>query len=141
MHTNWQKHKMRVKLPAQTLSSLVADALEFLNNDMMAEDFKNCGATVQFIRNIDRLFDLLNSRHPSVNQTSALFKSPISKSNLSTVQNQVRKVCEYLLSLKANNIQILAENRRKSFILGFVSSAKSIIVIAEDLPVEVFTDI
>eukprot|EP00795_Rhopilema_esculentum_P009936 gene9936-18544_t len=95
----------------------------------MAEDFKNCGATVQFIRNIDRLFDLLNSRHPMMKG----FKSPISKSNLSTVQNQVRKVCEYLLSLKASDSQLLAENRRKSFILGFVSAAKSIIAIAEDL--------
>ena len=37
---------MRVKLAAQTLSSSVADALEFLKDDMMAEDFKNCGATV-----------------------------------------------------------------------------------------------
>ena len=129
VHTNWQKHKMRVKLAAQTLSSSVADALEFLKDDMMAEDFKNCGATVQFIRNIDRLFDLLNSRHPMMKG----FKSPISKSNLSTVQNQVRKVCEYLLSLKASDSQLLAENRRKSFILGFVSAAKSIIAIAEDL--------
>eukprot|EP00795_Rhopilema_esculentum_P005820 gene5820-11121_t len=90
VRTNWQKNEKRVKLAAQTLRSSVADASEFLKDDMMAEDFKNCGATVQFIRNIDRLFDLLNSRHPMMKGC----KSPISKSNLGAVQNQVRKVCE-----------------------------------------------
>ena len=65
------------------------------------------------------------------------FKSPIIKSKPSTEQNQVRKVCKELLSLKASNNQILVENRRKSFILGFVSAAKAIIAIAEDLLVRV----
>ena len=63
-HINWQKHKMKVKLTAQTFSSSVSDALEFLKDDLKEENFKNSDATVTFIRNIESLFDLLNSRHP-----------------------------------------------------------------------------
>ena len=63
-HIVWQRHKMEVNLAVQTLSSSVANALEFLNDDFKVPDFKGCGPTMQFIRKIDRVFDILNSRNP-----------------------------------------------------------------------------
>ena len=50
-------------IAAQTLSSSVADAIEFL---MMPSHpcFANAGGTVEVIRIIDKLFDLLNARNP-----------------------------------------------------------------------------
>ena len=62
-HTEFQRHKMNVKVAAQTLSSSVADALEFL---MLAghPNFTDASGTIRFIRIIDRLFDLMNSRSP-----------------------------------------------------------------------------
>jgi hypothetical protein len=63
-HLQFEKHKMKVSLAAQTLSSSVADAIEFLDNVMELPDFKDRQGTVIFWRTIDRLFDMLNSRNP-----------------------------------------------------------------------------
>ena len=54
---------MNVRIAAQTLSSSVADALEYLMNtgDVF---FKDAGPTIKFIRVVDRLFDQLNSKNP-----------------------------------------------------------------------------
>jgi hypothetical protein len=59
------QHKiLNVRLEAQTLSSSVADAIDFLNLSMKLNEFHNSDGTVKFIRMIDRLFDMLNSRNP-----------------------------------------------------------------------------
>jgi hypothetical protein len=63
-HLEYQKHKMNVRLATQTLSSSVANAIEFLDVSMKRKEFQNSQPTVQFIRNIDRAFDILNSRCP-----------------------------------------------------------------------------
>ena len=126
-HINWEKHKMKVKLAAQTFSSSVADALEFLKTDMNLESSQGCDAAIQFIRNIDRLFDFLNSRHPMMKD----FKSPIRATNLNSLKQQIQNISEYILSLKAGNDQLLVNHRRKTFILGFVTASKSILSIAE----------
>ncbi|CAB3991299.1 Hypothetical predicted protein [Paramuricea clavata] len=55
---------MNVRLAAQTLSSSVADAIGFLNLSMKLSEFQNSDGTMKFIRMIDRLFDMLNSRSP-----------------------------------------------------------------------------
>ena len=55
---------MKVRLAAQLFSSSVAYALEFLMHLDGCDAFKNAGATIQFIRIVDKLFDLLNSRNP-----------------------------------------------------------------------------
>ena len=48
-HLQFEKHKMNVRLAAQTLSSSVADAIEFLNVSMKLPRFNNSQATVNFI--------------------------------------------------------------------------------------------
>ena len=54
---------MKVNIAAQTFSSSVADALEFL---MKAghPSFIDAEGTIVFIRTIDKLFDILDSRSP-----------------------------------------------------------------------------
>ena len=64
-HINIRRHKMNVRLAAQTFSSSVADAIQFLMESGHPE-FKNAEATIFFIRTIDRLFDLLNAKYPHV---------------------------------------------------------------------------
>ena len=51
------------KTAAQTLSSSVADAIEILVNSGHSE-YQDAHGTIQFIRIIERLFDLLNRRSP-----------------------------------------------------------------------------
>ena len=61
-HIKFHNHKMKVSLAAQTLSSSVADAIEFL--DLTQHLSSNSKGTTKFIRTIDQLFDMLNSRSP-----------------------------------------------------------------------------
>ena len=63
-HLQFEKHKMNVRPAAQTLSSSVADTIEFLDVSMKLPQFRNSQTTVNFIRIMDRAFDILNSRNP-----------------------------------------------------------------------------
>lgn len=54
---------MNVKLAAQTLSSSVANAINYLDKEGYAE-FQGSSATVEFIYIIDKVFDMLNARNP-----------------------------------------------------------------------------
>jgi len=54
---------MKVKLAARSLSSGVADAIQYLQKQGEIQ-FKNSESTVYFIRLVDRLFDILNSIIP-----------------------------------------------------------------------------
>ena len=78
-HIQFQKHKMNVRLAAQTLSSSVANAIEFLDKSFKLPAFLNSNGTVQFIRTIDKLFDMLNSRNPLGNG----YKTPLKLDNKS----------------------------------------------------------
>lgn len=65
---------MNLRIAAETLSNSVADSIEFLRKTG-AEAFKGSEATVKFIRRINNIFDILNSK----DRTDAIcFKRPIS---------------------------------------------------------------
>ena len=55
---------MNVKMAAQTLSSSVASAIDFLREDLDIPAFQGSEGTTMFIRCIDEMFDFLNSRNP-----------------------------------------------------------------------------
>ena len=122
---------MNVRLAAQTLSSSVADAIEFLDIGMKNPNFKNSNGTVKFVRIIDRLFDMLNSRNPVGKE----YKQPLRLANKATYEEILRSTAEYLLSLKTNSTpsQLLATHRRKTFIVGFVANIKSTIEMANQM--------
>jgi pyruvate carboxylase len=72
-HIKWQQQKMKVDLAAQSLSSSVTDAIGYCTNVLKLPQFKVSEATVKFIRTIDHLFDILNSRNPC----AKCFKAPL----------------------------------------------------------------
>ena len=128
-HLNYQKNKMKVSLAAQTLSSSVADAFEFLRDGLRMEQFASCAPTVKFVRLVDRLFDILNSRNP----VARGFKQPLRLATQERWTAVLKSTAEYLLALKASNGQLLRLHRRKTFVLGFVMTIKSTIVLANSL--------
>lgn len=128
-HIKYHNNKMKVKIAAQTLSSSVADALQFLQTDLQMPMFQNCESTITFIRTIDRLFDFLNSRHPAMKG----YKSPTNRFNFIFKEEQVLKDCQYLLSLKSLDGQPLVQHRRKTFIIGFVATCKSLLAISKEI--------
>ena len=60
-HIEFKRLKMKVNVAAQTLSSSVSDAMQLLMQ-FPSSGFENFGATIEFIRVLDRVFDILNSR-------------------------------------------------------------------------------
>lgn len=54
---------MKVKYAVCVLSASVANAVKFLESEDL-EEFKGSSATVRFVRAIDILFDILNSKNP-----------------------------------------------------------------------------
>lgn len=131
----YQKHKMNVRLAAQTLSSSVADAIEFLDVSMKLTHFKNSGPTVNFTRVIDRTFDILNSRCPQ----GKGYKQPLRAKSKDTWENHLKSAAEYLLSLvskpKGKNKEkvLLSTHKRKTFIIGFAATIKSTIQMANEM--------
>ena len=98
-HLEFKKHKMNVRLAAQTLSSSVADAIEFLDMSMKMSEFQGSQSTVTFIRTIDKLFDMLNSRNP----IGKGYKQPLRANSKDIWENSLKAAAEYLLSLRTDN--------------------------------------
>ena len=125
-HVQYQKNKMKVSLAAQTLSSSVADAINFLNNGLQLQQFKGSESTIEFIRMVDRLFDILNSSSPVAKGFKQQLRFSTQGRWLSVLQN----TAQYLLSLKSVDGQSIMQHRRKTFVIGFVTTIKSTIELA-----------
>lgn len=122
-HINYKNSIMKVKLAAQTLSSGVAGAIQYLQQKS-EPSFQNSDTTIYFIKQIDRIFDILNSRIPF----SKGYKSPINPGNINTIRSAFNDTSDYLKNLKCeNNLLVLVG--RKIFILGFVVTMSSTIKI------------
>ena len=121
-HVQFHRHKMNVRIAAQTLSSSVADALQFLM-DSGHTDCSDAAGTIKFIRVIDRLFDTINVK----SLYGKGFKKPLFKNNFVVWNSVINESIHYLSTLtNTNNIPLL-QHRRKTFILGMIINARSIL--------------
>ena len=55
-HISWEQHKMNVKVAVRALSSYVADAIDFLREDLRLAEFAGSEKTTESIRIVDKLF-------------------------------------------------------------------------------------
>ncbi len=117
-HVFYKKKKMNVSSAAQTVSSRVADTLQFLKNT--DEEFVNAGATIEFLRIFDRLFDVMNAR----SVFSGGYKSPMTWKNRYIWQSVFKDAREYILKLECDNISIF-KHRRKTFAFAFLMNTIS----------------
>lgn len=118
-HIMWNKNKMNVPLAAQTLSNSVANAMTYLKNKGI-DQFKNAEGTIEFIKNIDKLFDVLNSKNPHDN----VYKSPIKYDSLNEIMDFCNQVKSYILGLKIDGLPILQSPKKcgfKGMLLNIVS--------------------
>lgn len=127
-HINFKNKVMNVRLAAQTLSSGVADAIEYLDNVCKLKEFENSSATVEFIRKIDKIFDILNCRNPF----GKGYKAPIRPATIQYFEEIFSDATMYLKSLKIDGVPLLS-HARKTFALGFILTMKSILGLAKDL--------
>lgn len=126
-HVNFFNKKMSVKLAAQVLSSSVADAIDFMRQSGNSL-FAGSEATVEYIRILDRIFDLMNCKDPF----GKGFKSALRLENKDVWMNVLKETKAYLLTLKVNGKNIL-EHRRKTPVLGFIVNITSFENLAMDL--------
>ena len=120
-YMEFQRLKMNVKVTAQTLCGSVAYAMNYL---LLSghPSFIHAGATINFIRIIGRLFDLLNSK----NLFTKGYKRPLKLADkaiwLSTIEDSI----SYLSKLTDVHGVALLQHRRKTFVLGLITAASSI---------------
>ncbi|EZA62841.1 THAP domain-containing protein [Ooceraea biroi] len=112
-YLNWQQEKMNVKLAAQTLSTDVANAIDFCAIDLQLQQFQNSAATSLFIKNMNNIFDLLNSRNFLCKNKS---QEPISLSNIDRVKEDIKKYIDYLNNLYIDNVNIMSTKKKTGFL-------------------------
>lgn len=121
-HLQWTRQKMKVNIAAQTLSSSVADSLEFCLKELKLSQFIGCEATIKFIRIMDRLFDILNSRNPLGKGT----KSPIRISNENVWLPFLEEARIYILGLTDDKGTPMYNTKRKTAFIGLLCDIHTI---------------
>jgi hypothetical protein len=127
-HIRWHNQKMKVAVAAQTLSNSVAAGIMYLRN-LKLEQFKDGDETAEFILKINNMFDILNSK----SKFGKSYKGPITLQNLDELLHNLLDTISYLTELKDSNGVKLIDGPRKTFILGFAVSSKSIMALAKEL--------
>lgn len=125
-HVNFQRHKMKVSLAAQVLSSSVADALQLVKE---LPQFSGCNATSEFCRQLDRGFDLLNSR----SRFAKGDKSPITVANFLEKEEKLMKFFSWLRELKLMSGKKMEQSQKKTFIIGFCTAVLTTLDLAKRL--------
>ncbi len=74
----WNKNKMSTRLPCDTLSTRVADSIDWAREDLKHPDFAGSEPTTEFITATDLLFDAFNSR----SLFGRFSKAPLSRKTL-----------------------------------------------------------
>lgn len=95
----------------------------FLSDEMHLPNFEGCHATINFIKIIDKTFDILNSRVP----WAFGYKAPLKLENESTWRPFLTDVIDYLANLTDVGGKHLWKTPKKTPFLGFITSIKSFI--------------
>lgn len=113
-HIKFTKQKMKVRLATQIFSESVAKALEFCSEVLMLQNFTNVGPTVEFIKIMNSLFDILNSR----NLFHFSFKKPLCMKNANVILPFLDKADSYIRGLKTHcdGTSLLDTNRHTGFL-------------------------
>jgi hypothetical protein len=121
-HVNFHTQKMRVNLAAQTLSASTATAIQFCTTQLKLKQFQGSEATVKFLRLVDHLFDILNSRNP----VARGFKAAMRPSNSHLWIPFLDEAYAYILSLKDAGGHPMTSTRRKTPFIGFLCAIHSV---------------
>lgn len=128
-HIDWTKHKMNVKLAAQTLSASVASAIDFLRDEIEAEEFQGSEATSHFIQKIDMAFDFLNSRNPFAKGAKAAVRAQTLPHFMAVCKN----LYQYIFNLRDDAGRYLRNGRRKTCVWGFAFTLQSTMLLCHEL--------
>ena len=120
-HINFEQQKMKVNLAAQALSSSVATAIEYCDKELKLPQFKDSQGTVRFIRLIDRLFDVLNSKNPFAKG----YKCALKPENENVWGPFLDEAFSYLSKLKNVIGKPITKTKQKCGFVGFMAAILS----------------
>ena len=115
-------------MAAQTLSFSVAAAIYYLRG-LKLPKFRGSKQTTEFIMTMNNLFDVFNL----MSKFGKVMKAPLTPENFAATKNYVSNCIEYLKTLTDATGKKIIDGPRKTFIIGFDTSAQSIFAIAEKL--------
>lgn len=116
-HIQWEKKRMSVRIAAETLSDSVASAIEFLKKNGVKE-FENSEGTVNFIRRINNIFDILNSK---VSKDAIGFKRTISLDTKDEYFEYFEESISYIRKLKISpGGNSILKSKSKTAFLHFI---------------------
>lgn len=127
-HMQWGRAKMNVRLAVETLSNSVADSMQHLM-DRNFEEFAGATATVGFIRTMNDIFDIMNSKRIL---SSNSFKSAINPLNQAEIFERFDDAIAYLRTLKLPSGQLVISARTKTAFRGFVINMITLKAIYEE---------
>jgi DNA transposase THAP9 len=128
-HVKYVHQKMKVKLATQLLSKSVADSIQFCRDVLKLENFRDSGATIRFIRFMNDIFDVLNSR------TFNTFgkKRPLNPDNIEASTIFINQAINNLSSLKLSEKTLLIHSGRKTGFVGLIICLKNCLFLYEQL--------
>ncbi|KYM97795.1 THAP domain-containing protein 9, partial [Cyphomyrmex costatus] len=130
-HINFYNEKMKVKLAAQVFITRVADALIFLEQDLNVLEFAGANATATFCRNINNIFDFLNSKQKFGKHE---FQKCISAENIKELETKINDFINYIKSLKiydkSTGTMLVLNHKKKIGFWGLIVAMKSEIKLA-----------
>lgn len=110
-HMQWYRAQMDVRLAAQTLSDSVANSMEHLMGEGV-RSFQNCEGTIEFIRIMNKVFDIFNSKKE---KRGNVFKSPITISSKENIFEFLNQADTYIRSLTLHGRNILLSRKKTAF--------------------------
>lgn len=128
-HINFFKQKMKVRLAVQLLSASVADALEYCQQKLGLEQFRGCEGTIKFIRIMNNIFDILNSR----SLAAPNFKKAVNPGNIEKVKTFVDYAKKYISNLKFGDGEYVINSRRKTGFIGLIVCLESTLALYKEL--------
>lgn len=120
-HIFYSKEIMKVRLATQVFSNSVADALLYCKTKQIV-GFNHCEATITFCRNMNNIFDFLNTRNFLSNLK---YKRPLYLEHDKDIQQFINSSISYLESLKDRNHLNILKYPRKTGFNGLIVCLKS----------------
>lgn len=113
-HLEFENRKMNVRIAAETLSNSAATSIEYLDHHQKHRRFKDSEGTTKYIRTINNLFDIMNTK---MNHCKDGYKRPISEETIGDFESYFDYAKDYIKGL-----HIIQENKKISVLKARINT-------------------
>lgn len=113
-HIEYTRSKMNVRIAVETLSNSVADSLQYLKENNF-EGFVNCSPTINYIRCLNKIFDIMNTKNAT---SDNIFKNAISPLNEREIFAFFDDAIRYLQQLRLPDGKLVIYSKTRTAFKG-----------------------